>query len=87
MTPSSASLVPVTPIFGGRPSGNKADIPFCAACDTAEHLAFEDFVPSRVLPDGQERPGTVSYLCMECNHYSSHAVPEGWQPPNWHWYV
>ncbi|BBE22612.1 hypothetical protein MN0502_14950 [Arthrobacter sp. MN05-02] len=87
MALSSASVIPVPRIPIGKSSPDHGEIPFCSACDTAEHLAFEDFVPSRVLPDGQEHLGTVSYLCTGCNQYSSHAVPDAWQPPAWHWYV
>lgn len=87
MNVSSTSHTPTPTISLGGLSKDERSIPFCAACKTAEHLAFEDFVPSRLMPDGQEHPGTVSYLCMGCNRYSSHAVPESWQPPAWHWYV
>lgn len=87
MTAFLTLLISIPPNMMDHPSEDYGQIPYCVACNTAEHLAFEDFVPNRIMPDGQKRPGTVSYLCTGCNQYNSHAVPASWQPPAWHWYV
>lgn len=62
-------------------------VPFCPACGTDEFLLIEDYVPARILPDGQNKPADVSYSCSKCGQFSGHEVPPTWTPPGWNWFA
>ena len=62
-------------------------VPFCTNCDTAKFLSYEDFIPSHVLPSGLVKSVSVNYTCMQCENFSGHDVPTGWEPPGWFWYA
>lgn len=63
------------------------ELPFCQACGSAEYLVFEEYVPSRIMPEEGPSLPEANYSCLQCGQFNSHKMPAGWEPPGWFWYA
>jgi hypothetical protein len=71
----------------GTSTGPEPEPPFCPGCRTGRFLQFEEYIPFRILPDGQEQAANATYTCAQCGHTRTHQVPAAWSPPDWDWFA